>query len=231
MKKLIVSLLLGLLALQSVFANSSLNIGVEAGYNYNIINTATGWSGTVNGNWHGFDVSVPVEYRVNNWFSLNTGIRWIMRSSEYTKTSTAMPDDRYVDNYIQMHHAIDIPFTLRFSLPLDEFRLFVGGGAYVGVRVLDYAKGESLIDISNAPYGDYWDEYYAHLEFTADDNLFDAGLIAEIGTSYEFEGAGSFYILARYQYGLTSLAKDSYMAAHSYFDSISVDAGFMWRVA
>ena len=28
----------------------------------------------------------------------------------------------------------------------------------------------------------------------------------------------------------TSLAKSSYMAAHTYFDSICVDAGFMWRL-
>ena len=199
LKKLI---LLILLIISAPLFASELLIGVEAGYNYNIINTTTGWEGTFHRNGHGFDVAIPIEYRVNNWFSLSTGIRWVMRSSEYTKTSKEL-NVNFVDDYTLMHHAIDIPLTLRFSLPINSFRIFVGGGAYIGVRTFDFESGS---------------------------NLFDAGLIAELGASYDFENYGSFYLLGRYQYGLTSLAKDSYMASHTYFDSISVDAGFAWRI-
>ena len=219
-------LILLLILLPLPLFSSQLLVGVEAGYNYNIINTETGWSGTENTNGHGFDIAVPVEYRVNDWFSVNTGIRWIMKSSGYTKTS----QDVTVDDYIKMHHAIEIPFTLRFSLPLDDFRLFAGGGAYIGVRTLDVAAGYAMQNSSNAQLANRWEDFYQHLKFEADDNLFDAGIIAELGASYEFDDYGSFYLIGRYQYGLTSLAKSSYMAAHTYFDSICVDAGFMWRL-
>lgn len=219
-------LILLLILLPLPLFSSQLLVGVEAGYTYNIINTETGWSGTENTNGHGFDIAVPVEYRVNDWFSVNTGIRWIMKSSGYTKTSQNIT----VDDYIKMHHAIEIPFTLRFSLPLDDFRLFAGGGAYIGVRTLDVAAGYAMQNSSNAQLASRWEDFYQHLEFEADDNLFDAGIIAELGASYEFDDCGSFYLIGRYQYGLTSLAKSSYMAAHTYFDSICVDAGFMWRL-
>ena len=207
---------------------SQLLVGVEAGYGYSIIDTETGWSRTENSNGHGFDISMPVEYRVNDWFSVSTGIRWIMKSSGYTKTF--QNDDNIVDDYIKMHHFIEIPLTLRFSIPIDDFRLFAGGGAYIGSRTLDADAGSVMRNSSNAQEARRWEDFYQHIRFEADDNLFDAGLIAELGASYEFDGYGSFYIIGRYQYGLTSLAKDSYMAAHTYFDSICIDAGFMWRL-
>lgn len=225
-KKLI---LLILLIISAPLFASELLIGVEAGYNYNIINTTTGWEGTSYRNGHGFDVAIPIEYRVNNWFSLSTGIRWVMRSSEYTKISKEL-NVNFVDDYTLMHHAIDIPLTLRFSLPLNSFRIFVGGGAYIGVRTFDFESGSTMIQVSDSLGRYFWDDHYSYVTFEADDNLFDAGLIAELGASYDFENYGSFYLLGRYQYGLTSLAKDSYMASHTYFDSISVDAGFAWRI-
>lgn len=229
MRRRLIVLLLVLLPLP-VFAASGLFVGVEAGYNYDIIDTATGWAGTQNSNGHGFDISVPVEYRVNDWFSVNSGLRWIMRSSGYRKSYSDAGGTFVADDYVKMHHAIEIPLTVRFSLPLDDFRLFIGGGGYIGVRTLDVDAGSSYLTASDAEERGYWERYYQHIAFEADDNLFDAGLIAEAGASYEFGDYGSLYLLGRYQYGLTSLAKDSRMAAHSYFDSISVDVGFMWRI-
>ena len=175
MRRRLIVLLLVLLPLP-VFAASGLFVGVEAGYNYDIIDTATGWAGTQNSNGHGFDISVPVEYRVNDWFSVNSGLRWIMRSSGYRKSYSEAGDKFVVDDYVKMHHAIEIPFTVRFALPLDDFRLFIGGGGYIGVRTLDVDAGSSYLTASDAEERGYWESYYQHIAFEADDNLFDAGL-------------------------------------------------------
>ena len=215
-----------------------LGIGIEAGYNYDIVNTATGWQNTKNTSGLGFNITVPVEFRITDWFSVNTGIRWIMRSSGYSKTYNDMffygSYTVTVDQYTKMHHALDFPFTVRFSISItNKYKLFIGGGAYVGVRTLDVNSGESQYMYSNPGSvnpNDKMHRFYEHMTFTADDNLFDAGLIAEFGGSYTFNDRGSVYIMGRYQYGLTSLVKDSYMAVHTWFDSICVDIGFVWRV-
>ena len=40
------------------------------------------------------------------------------------------------------------------------------------------------------------------------DNLFDAGIIAEAGFGYSFNGSGELQIIVRYQYSLTDLDKN-----------------------
>ena len=89
---------------------------------------------------------------------------------------------------------------------------------------LGYGSGQLGMNAINAVIGSFLTIYFTNAA------LLDAGIIAELGASYELGDYGSFYLLGRYQYGLTSLAKGSYMAAHSYFDNICVDIGFLWRV-
>lgn len=226
MKRLV--LLLLLIAVSLSLSASSLLVGIEGGYSYSMIQTSTGWTGTYNTNGHGFDIAMPVEYRFNDWFSLSSGIRWMMKSSEYIKTSA--DGENILEEYTRMHHVVEIPLTLRFSFSVDDFRFFAGGGAYIGVRTIDVDAGEIRMEISSVDNLSGKKEFYQHVPFEADDNLFDAGIIAELGASYELGDYGSFYLLGRYQYGLTSLAKGSYVAAHSYFDNICVDIGFLWRV-
>ena len=221
------TILVALILPVCLYSSSGWLIGVEGGYSYSLINTSTGWSGTYIDNGHGFDAAAIAEYRVNDYFSVTGGIRYIMKSSGYYKENSS---GDVIDDYVKMHHMLEFPLTLRFSAEIGDFRLYAGAGGYLGVRLFDvhagYSESLTFDGNGNSIYG----SYYEHMGIGGSGNLFDAGIIAELGASYEFDDYGSFYLIGRYQYGLTSLAKSSYMAAHTYFDSICVDAGFMWRL-
>ena len=207
-----------------LFASSGWYLGIESGYSYSIVDSDTGWPNTYILNSHGFDVSVPVEYKVNDWFSINTGVRWIMKSSGYQKMQT---NGSYVDNLTKMHHFLEFPLSLRFSAGNDFARCFIGFGGYIGVRTMDFTGG---ITESESVRNNYIAYAYQQIPFTASDNLFDAGIIAETGLTISVERTGYFYTLIRYQYGLTSLEKNHMGAVHTYFSNLSADIGFMFSL-
>ena len=221
------TILVALILPVCIQASSDWLIGVEGGYSYSPVNTATGWSGTHISNGHGFDAAAIAEYRVNDYFSVTGGIRYIMKSSGYYKENSS---GAMVDDYIKMHHMLEFPLTLRFSAEIGDFRLYAGAGGYVGVRLFDVHAGYSESLTFNSNGNKIYEGYYEHLSIGESGNLFDAGILAEAGVMYHLNELGYLYGSFRYQFGLTSLEKDYRLAAHTYFSNLSFDVGFMFNI-
>lgn len=215
-------MVLVLAALSASLYASDWSIGAEAAYNYTYVNTKTRFEGYSSGNFHGFDVAIPVEYRPLSWLSFSSGVRYIMKSETFRNVNTTTGS--VISDYVRMHHFIEFPLTVRLSLNIDRLRFYIGGGGYVGVRVGEVHSGRSYsVDISDLK------SFTAVMPLTETDNRFDAGLIAEGGVSYSFTPV-SIYLAVRYQYGLTSLAAKQRDAVNTYLDDISATIGFMFNL-
>lgn len=221
------TILVALILPVCLYSSSGWLIGVEGGYSYSLINTSTGWSRTYIDNGHGFDAAAIAEYRVNDYFSVTGGIRYIMKSSGYYKENSS---GAMVDDYIKMHHMLEFPLTLRLSAEIGDFRLYAGAGGYVGVRLFDVHAGYSESLTFNSNGNKIYEGYYEHLSIGESGNLFDAGILAEAGVMYRLNELGYLYGSFRYQFGLTSLEKDYRLAAHTYFSNLSFDVGFMFNI-
>lgn len=221
------TILVALILPVCLYSSSGWLIGVEGGYSYSLINTSTGWSGTYIDNGHGFDAAAIAEYRVNDYFSVTGGIRYIMKSSGYYKENAS---GAMVDDYIKMHHMLEFPLTLRLSAEIGDFRLYAGAGGYVGVRLFDVHAGYSESLTFNSNGNKIYEGYYEHLSIGESGNLFDAGILAEAGVMYRLNELGYLCGSFRYQFGLTSLEKDYRLAAHTYFSNLSFDVGFMFNI-
>ena len=221
------TILVALILPVCLYSSSGWLIGVEGGYSYSLINTSTGWSGTYIDNGHGFDAAAIAEYRVNDYFSVTGGIRYIMKSSGYYKENSS---GAMVDDYIKMHHMLEFPLTLRLSAEIGDFRLYAGAGGYVGVRLFDVHAGYSESLTFNSNGNKIYEGYYEHLSIGESGNLFDAGILAEAGVMYRLNELGYLYGSFRYQFGLTSLEKDYRLAAHTYFSNLSFAVGFMFNI-
>ena len=221
------TILVALILPVCLYSSSGWLIGVEGGYSYSLINTSTGWSGTYIDNGHGFDAAAIAEYRVNDYFSVTGGIRYIMKSSGYYKENSS---GAMVDDYIKMHHMLEFPLTLRLSAEIGDFRLYAGAGGYVGIRLFDVHAGYSESLTFNSNGNKIYEGYYEHLSIGESGNLFDAGILAEAGVMYRLNELGYLYGSFRYQFGLTSLEKDYRLAAHTYFSNLSFDVGFMFNI-
>ena len=226
MKKRLLLAFVALILPSGLYASSGWFIGIESGYSYSIVDTATGWEGTTFSNGHGFDAAVIAEYMVNDNFSVAGGMRWIMKSSGYRKVNS---EGMVIDDYTKMHHILEFPLTVRTSVDSGGFRFYLGAGGYLGVRLFDAYAGTSQI-LGFSGEGEGSDSYYGHSAIGGSSSVFDAGILAEAGAGYYFDGLGYLYAAFRFQYGLTSLEKDYKMAAHTYFDNLSFDLGFMFSI-
>lgn len=83
MRKALLVLLIILLPI-SLFASSGWNIGIGGGYTMGFYDQREGerpYRTFSIG--HAFELSVPVEYRVNDWFSVVSGLRYIGKPYKY----------------------------------------------------------------------------------------------------------------------------------------------------
>lgn len=211
-------MLLILLCSLSLYA-SEWYVGLEGGGNLTMINTSSQYAATTTqGNYYGFDVAVPVEYKPLSWLSVDSGVRYIMKSNTYLKSDGYL----VVDDLKKMNHFLEFPLTVRFSFEIADVGFFLGGGGYVGVRLFKVDSGMSYT--ANAIRRNYT----SIVSVSGSDNRFDAGLIAEGGISYSFP-VGLLYLSGRYQYALTSLTLQK-NGIRPYLNSFSIALGFMYRI-
>lgn len=78
---------------------------------------------------HAFELSVPVEYRENDWFSVVSGLRYIGKPYNMHEDNS---EEGGIDLYRtrNVNHYFEVPLSLRFSLGNDTIRGFLGAGLY-----------------------------------------------------------------------------------------------------
>lgn len=213
---LLLALLLSLGSLSAV----ELSMGAEGGLNYNLVDTSTRWDYT---DWDSFiacEAGLALKVQFTNRVALSTGARYMLKSAYYTKEY----DGTTVDSYAVLHHFLEFPLTLQLYGGSGKSRFFLGLGGYAGIRLFETHIGSSLTLMNDTEH------YFRNVELNSSDNRFDGGLIAEAGFTVPSR-RGEFYLRLRYQYSLTSLAKDTQSdVTHTYIDTVSVTAGFLFHL-
>lgn len=219
MKKILsaLALLLSLFPLSAAW-----NIGGEAGYALNFIETATIWPETEYRPGHGASLSFAAEYDFGNGFSLATGLRYAEKSFGYYHGNGGNP----VSDYMEMNHFLELPLTARYTYDVGNVGLFIGGGGYIGIWFLSqwFGSSENASETEHGPdiaisSGDI-------IPLGGSDNLFEAGLIAEAGVSWTVRRDIRLDFTLRYEASLTSLVRNTQRdTVHRYNDTLLFTVG------
>lgn len=223
MKKKVILLAAVLLAGTLAFAGT-FKVGAEVGGNYSMLSTKTQFKDTTNSNTIYFDVLIPVEYEFSDSFSLASGLHWAMNRNRNVKTYAVGADTINVNDYMRTRHFLQVPVTARYYLNLDSVRLFAGAGGYMGVYLGIWQKGQTY-DFNT----DTVVESSGSSGPQSGDNLFTAGLLAELGLSGRL-GPGDLYAVLRFAYGLTNLTKNRVDSVGIYYDNLTFSAGYTFRI-
>ena len=223
-------LLLAILLPLSLYASSGLNVGIEGGYTMGFYDQRGGERPFREFSMgHAFELAIPVEYRVNGWFSVASGLRYIGKPYNMAEDTTAAGGfDFYSSRNVS--HFLEVPVSARFSLGNGTMRGFLGAGAYIGVRFLSTESGrlnsQGFLTTAGTDPG-FWGASELN---PSSDNLFDAGLLAEAGFGCRL-GGGELIISARYQYSFTSLDREYQKGlVYRYIDTLSVTAGYSFSI-
>lgn len=220
-KKIFVTILLLLSIAVTGLSASPFRIGIEADYNYNFITTYSSFAAYSNTGYSGFDVTVPVEYEMLPWLSVDSGVRYVMKNT-HIKISYAGSTLR---DFIQVRSFIEFPLSLRLSCRIDRVRLFLGGGGYLGYWVGMFNTGKEGNILGGDPVS-----FSGVIDMnTGGYNRFDAGYLFEGGFAYCFD-AGELYLNVRYQRSLTTLDKAQKNGVNTYIDTLSAGAGFIFYI-
>lgn len=202
MKKALLFILL-FLSLSSLPA-SGWYIGGEGGYALNFMSTVTTWQNTEYRPGHGAEAAFIAEYSFDNGLALTTGARYIGKSFVYYhKYQNAVPAD-----YLEMNHFLEIPVTLRYAFKFNDISLYLGAGGYIGIWFLSqwFGKAQSAAEsVTGGAYTEISSGYI--MKHDGGDNLFEAGLLGEIGLSWYLENDLRLDFSLRYDCSLTSLVK------------------------
>lgn len=119
------------------------------------------------------------EYRVNDWFSVVSGLRYIGKPYNMHEDNS---EEGGIDLYRtrNVNHYFEVPLSLRFSLGNDTIRGCLGAGLYLGVRFLSTESGRlNVYDfITTADTNPY---FWGTVDLNpVSDNLFDTWLLAEV---------------------------------------------------
>lgn len=196
---------------------SSWHIGGETGYALNFMSTVTTWPDTEYRPGHGAEVGFIAEYSINDYLALQTGLKYIGKSFIYHHTN----NDIVINNYMEMDHFIELPFTLRYTHQFGDVRILIGGGAYLGIWFLSQSFGKNISASEDSENSYYYNSFGDIIPFEDKDNLFEAGVLAETGVSWTLENSLRLDFSIRYEGNMTSLVKDyQENTAHRYNDTV-----------
>lgn len=202
-------------------------VGGEAGYALTLMDTVTTWPDTWYKPGHGGSAALIAEYGFDNGLSISTGLRYIGKGFWYYHENAG-----YVRNdYMEMDHFLEIPLVLRYTYRMGDIGLFIGGGGYAGIWFLAqcFGKNESPSIVGNDTI--IYDSHGDIMPFGANDNLFEAGLLAEAGVSWNVAEDIRLDFTFRYEGNMTSLVRNTQKnTAHRYYDTMQFAVGCLVAV-
>ncbi len=172
-------------------AFSQLSVGIEGGYNINYLTTNNANRSFTNyGSMNGFNISIPLQYKIADWFAIATAPALVQKN--YNQQRSAFFAGVYQNNY---NNYIDLPLMGHFMFGGQRLKGFLNVGMYAGYWVSGQVKGvmPNILNItadnnsSNSVY-DYENPYSYNEKYTFNttkDNRWEAGWIGGLGISYK----------------------------------------------
>ena len=220
---IIIALLLQLTALSA----SSWYLGAEAGYALNFMDTVTIWPHTEYRPGHGAEAAFIAEYSFDNGISISSGLRYVAKSFSYYHENLG----QVKNDYMEMDHFLELPLVLRYSYRIGDIGLFLGCGGYIGAWFLAQSFGKNETPSFAGENCIIYDSHGDIIPFDENDNLFEAGILAETGVSWNVDDAFRLDFTFRYECNLTSLVKNSQRnTAHRYDDTLLFSIGCLVAV-
>ena len=222
MKKTLTVILLALTL--SCLGAATVYIGGEGGLTLNSIIAGKGYGGYEYNTKASSSFSIPVVVEFTPSFGLQTGVSFVTKSYDYTKTVTTKGVASTILGYTCSNSFIEVPVAFRYSLTFGESRwgAFFTAGGFAGFWAYGNRSGQVTGFTSVQSVDEDTDlSYY---------NRFQAGVSASLGVECEF-GKCDAYLSFGYALTLTNLNRsqkyDSFPVHNS---TMTVAAGIMWGV-
>ena len=186
MKKLITLLfLLTLMFTLWASPDGTWSIGFSSGYSNNAVLSQKGYridTGYENG--HGFSVSIPVNYKVNDSFSVESGVTYVQKNFTWSKTYRS-DSETMTFSQTQTNGFVEFPLSLCFSITNGTASAVASAGSYIGVWAHSYRTDRpynSSVGLKEEGKDDTVSGYH---DFTKADNRFEFGFIFTAGVEVE----------------------------------------------
>ncbi len=204
-------------------------VGVTGNYDYNMLMAQRGYYiGTSYEPGHGFGVSIPVSYQVNEWFGIETGLGYVQKNYLWRKTirDTNSVTELYEK---QTNHFIEVPLSLCFSVGNESVSAIVSTGVYLGFWAASYREGLPYHSSSGIGGEGMADAYRTLYSFSESDNRFEFGFLFRSG----FEIALDPFVLfmrGSYNISVTDLSKTYQLFQIGRYNStITAEIGALYR--
>lgn len=238
MNKIKLSLILILCT--SFHLKAQFSVGLEAGYNKNYLITSTAYRAFMQYKpLEGFNIGIPVKYKINDWFAIQADPQFIRKSFKWERTGYFQGVyQKNINNYVQL------PIMANFSFGGEKLKGFLNLGAYTAYWATGKVIGkqndmfgatiESDIETGPVNIFDYevgaiFDEKY---DFNKKrDRRIDLGLVAGLGLNYNFKSRYEFFAEGRYYRALLDMQKN-YMIDQMprYNDTFALQIGCFYRL-
>lgn len=201
------------LLLISFSSKAQFYLGIEGGWNYNHLHTSVGYREfTKYENVNGYTIGIPEQYQVNNWLAIRSGLSFIQKNYQLTRTHYySGVYHKSTNNYLQL------PVAGNFIFGTPRIKGFVNLGGYIGYWMSTNNKGVSFAPyFQSDPSGDNYgilpnNEPHQYNEKYAFDSRKDRrvelGWLAGGGVSYEFAQKYRLFIEYRYYHAITDQQK------------------------
>src|SRR5665213_612248 len=127
-------------------AFSQLSVGIEGGYNVNYLATNNANRSFTNyGSMNGFNLSIPLQYNIADWFAIATAPAFVQKN--YNQQRSAFFAGQYQINY---NNYIDLLLKGHFMFGGQRLKGFLNAGMYAGYWLSGRVKGvmPNILDIS-----------------------------------------------------------------------------------
>ena len=214
----------GILAMLAVFTNvkAQFYIGAEVGGNQNyLVTDVSSLNATEIVPKNGLAISAVIQYKVNDWFSLESTPGFIQKNYQMQRTGYyAGIYQKTRNNYLQL------PVSAKFYFGTKKWKGFVDLGVYGAYWASSHIKGTMATALNQNPYSTYYDPNANRAGYTVfdfeipvnfddkyqfnsiKDRRLEMGLTAGAGISYEPKGRYKFFADFKYYDALTDQQKN-----------------------
>ncbi len=204
LRKFSLLFILSFALLPSLFADSWA-VGFNAGYVLNGVKASSGYREETSYDvFHGYGVSIPIQYYFTDDLGLETGLRLTERSYRYVHS---FDGETILD--IHEHNAyLEIPIMMIKSWNVNRFSFSFGLGGYLGLLVYKTEGGSFLTLSFNQDLDFITERYYTWKDIDTSDNLFEAGLSVKLSSTFEIVEDIDIFFETRGDFSFTPIERE-----------------------